>query len=98
MSLQPLSMTHYDDDPFELDWGDHIGIRVLNACLIISLRKSKLRKVYFVSMEAEFELEGWYQTEGKNKKDWNQSGWKVLNQFCVKESYLLLDSTCKPTT
>ena len=42
---------------------------VLNAPLIISLRKSKLRKVYLAIKEAEKELEGWYQTEGMNKKE-----------------------------
>ena len=51
-----------------------------------SLRKYKLKKVYLVIKKAEFELEGWYQTEGMNKKDWNQSGWQVLNQFFVKGS------------
>jgi len=97
MSLQPLSITHHDDDPFELDWGDHVGIRVLNAPLIINLRKSKLRKVYLPIKEAEVELEGWYQTEGMNKKEWNQSGWQVSNQIFIKGSWLLLDSTCKST-
>ena len=42
---QPLSITHHDDDAFELDLGDYVAIRVLNAPIIISLRKSKLRKV-----------------------------------------------------
>ena len=49
---------------------DHVivGIRVLNAPLIISLRKSKLKKG-LSSKEAKFELEGCYQREGINKKD-----------------------------
>ena len=42
---------------------------VLNAPLIISLRKSKLRKVYLAIKEAEFELESGYQKEGMNKKE-----------------------------
>ena len=35
-----------------------LALDFLNAPLIISLRESKLKKVYFVSKEAEFWLEG----------------------------------------
>ena len=94
---QPMSITHHDDDPFELDWGDHDGIRVLNAHLIISLRKSKLRKVYFAIKEAEFLTGGLISDRRDEQKDWNQSGWQVSNQIIVKGSWLLLDSTCKST-
>ena len=47
MSLSTNVHNNHDNDPFELDGGDHVGIRVLNASLIIRLRKYELRKIYW---------------------------------------------------
>ena len=51
MSLSTTLHNNHDDNPFQLDCGDHVGIGDFYAPLIIRLRKSKLKQVYLPSKE-----------------------------------------------
>ena len=57
---------------------------VLNAPLIISLRKSKLRKVYLAIKEAEFELESGGVIPDRRDE---QKGMKSIRMTGVKPNF-----------
>ena len=71
LSLSITVHNNHDDDILSLIEAKKLALESCMLCsapLIIKLGKYKFRKVYLASKEAGFALEGWYQTEGMNKK------------------------------